>query len=454
MADIQKVLASVPRWLSDLMSTDPGHIAAAATDFGRIVRHRPAAVFRPRTHRDVAEIVQVARDQAVSVAARGQGNSGFGQAQARGGFVIEMSGLAEIGVVQNDAVWVDAGVKWATLLDRTMASRQAPPAVTDYLHLSVGGTLSVGGISGTSFRYGAQVDNVLALKVVTGDGDLVECSPHDNPDLFDACRAGLGQVGIVVAARARLTHVPSHVRVYNLQYDDLGEFLDDQTRLADDGRFDYLHGTVVAVEPGRHMMMLEAAVRFPWGAPPDDRRLLDGLCHMRDRTTIADHAYITFARRVDLYVLGLRALGVWDVPHPWINLFVPASEAKAIYARQMKALAGPRDGMILSFPLRRSRCRAPLLMMPDDERLFLCDLLRNVVPGSKEPVDSLLLANRRTWLDATKVGARMYPIGSVPFEAGDWEGHFGSEWHRLCSAKARFDPARILGIGRGIFPPP
>ncbi len=42
-----------------------------------------------------------------------------------------------------------------------------PPVFTDYIELSIGGTLSLGGIGGTSYRYGVQVDNVLSLEVVT-----------------------------------------------------------------------------------------------------------------------------------------------------------------------------------------------------------------------------------------------------------------------------------------------
>ena len=33
-----------------------------------------------------------------------------------------------------------------------------PPVLTDYLHLSVGGTISVGGIGGATSRFGTQAD--------------------------------------------------------------------------------------------------------------------------------------------------------------------------------------------------------------------------------------------------------------------------------------------------------
>ena len=65
---------------------------------------------------------------------------------------------------------VGAGATWRAVLGATLARGLTPPVLTNYLGLSVGGTLAVGGIGGTSSRYGMQTDNVLALDVVTGDG--------------------------------------------------------------------------------------------------------------------------------------------------------------------------------------------------------------------------------------------------------------------------------------------
>ena len=45
-----------------------------------------------------------------------------------------------------------------------------PPVLPDYIGQTVGGTLSVGGIGAMSFREGAQIDHVVALRAVTGNG--------------------------------------------------------------------------------------------------------------------------------------------------------------------------------------------------------------------------------------------------------------------------------------------
>jgi cytokinin dehydrogenase len=103
----------------------------------------------------------------------------------RGGIVADMSRLRSIGPVRGDRVVVEAGAKWSELLARTLARGKTPPVLTDYLELSVGGTLAVGGVGGTSMSLGVQTDHVLQLEVVTGDGELVTCSATRNADLFD-----------------------------------------------------------------------------------------------------------------------------------------------------------------------------------------------------------------------------------------------------------------------------
>lgn len=57
---------------------------------------------------------------------------------------------------------------WIDVLKATLRQGLAPVSWTDYLYLSVGGTLSNAGISGQAFQRGPQITNVLELDVITG----------------------------------------------------------------------------------------------------------------------------------------------------------------------------------------------------------------------------------------------------------------------------------------------
>ena len=66
--------------------------------------------------------------------------------------------------------YVDAGGEqtWINVLNATLKHGLMPRVFTDYLLLTVGGTLANAGISGAAFKYGPQISNVYELDVITG----------------------------------------------------------------------------------------------------------------------------------------------------------------------------------------------------------------------------------------------------------------------------------------------
>jgi DMATS type aromatic prenyltransferase len=131
------------------LTHDESERAAAASDIGGIISRVPGAVARPRTREEVQALVGLCRERGVPVAARGQAHTPFGQSQVpEGGLAIDLSALAEIRRVGTDRVAVGAGATWKEVIDATRVWRRAPPVLTAFQGLSVGGTLSVGGVSG------------------------------------------------------------------------------------------------------------------------------------------------------------------------------------------------------------------------------------------------------------------------------------------------------------------
>jgi cytokinin dehydrogenase len=68
--------------------------------------------------------------------------------------------------------------------------------------------------------------------------------------LFDAVRAGLGQVAVITRATLKLIPAPEHVRRYVLTYPDLRTLLTDERLLAADQRFDAVQGAVLPTPTG------------------------------------------------------------------------------------------------------------------------------------------------------------------------------------------------------------
>ncbi|MFD5468787.1 hypothetical protein ACFWIQ_39210 [Kitasatospora sp. NPDC127059] len=65
---------------------------------------------------------------------------------------------------------VEARATWARPADTGPAIGRVPPVPPDHLHLSVGGTLSAGGIGGAVQHHGLQTDTVREVEGVTGTG--------------------------------------------------------------------------------------------------------------------------------------------------------------------------------------------------------------------------------------------------------------------------------------------
>lgn len=444
---------SIPDLDGELL-VDPASLAAAADDYGHIVHRAPVAVLRPGSVRDIAAMVRYANRHRIMVAMRGQGHATNGQAQAGGGVVVDSSSLATIHRIGGGVAVVDAGVRWLDLARAAAAQGLTAPVFTDYVDLSVGGTLGAGGIGGTSCHHGLQVDNVLALDVVTGDGALRHCSASQDRPLFEAVLGGLGQFGIVVRATLRLVPAPGRVRQYQLFYRDLGSYLADQRLLLADGRFSSLEGQAVPAADGAGWeFFVDAAAYYTAPAQPDDAALLAGLRFDPARTVVTEHAFLDWVDRLAPAVELLKQLGVWFFPHPWINLFLPASRTAELVGRVLAGLtaADTGQGPVLLYPFRAGRFTRPNVAVPAEPVAFLFALLRTAVPPEQAVVARQLADNRALYEAARAVGGKRYPVGSVPFTPADWRDHFGARYPVFAAAKACYDPLRVLTPGQQVF---
>src|SRR5690606_17413135 len=182
--------------------------AGRMRDFGGIVERSPARVVRPGSAGEVADAVREAAARGLRAVPRGLGHSTHGQSLTTG-VSLDLRGLTGTEVHGRRAV-AAAGTSWREVLAATLPHGLTPPVLTDHLDLTVGGTISAGGVAGTSHVHGTLADNVLSLDVVV-DGEILTCSPSLRPGLFDAVRGGLGEYGVITAAALRLVPAPERV---------------------------------------------------------------------------------------------------------------------------------------------------------------------------------------------------------------------------------------------------
>ena len=454
---VTEASASSPScWLPQLdgtLSADGASLAAAAEDFGHIVHRTPVAVLHAGSVNDIVKMVKFARCHNLQIASRGRGHTTLGQAQSAG-IVIDLSGLNQIHAIGSTFANVDAGVVWRDLLLATTPQGLTPPVLPDFTNITVGGTLSVGGVGGRSHQYGAQIDNVLELEVVTGEGHIVTCSPIWNRKLFEAALGGLGLCAVIVRATVRLIPVKQRARTFQLFYPDVTSMLDGLRILLSDTRFEYYRGTSAPVPGGGWSYYIEATKFYT--APEDPSQqpgLLNGLGFIPGATQVTDHSYFEFCDEVVQLVNALNQAGLGGLPHPWLDLFVPDSAVDTFVAQTIAGLDPALflpGSIMLFYPFFRSQLDRPLLRVPDEEIFFLFDILRTVQPDPNV-VAAVLQENRGYYEENLDLGGTQYVISAIPMSSADWKIHFGPAWKALKKAKKKYDPHNVLGAGLTVF---
>ena len=459
--------AELAREITGQVATDEPTREGLATDFGRLIVRKPQAVVRPASAQDVARVVKFAAQHALAVSTRGAGHSQTGQSLSDQ-ILLDMASLGRLTRVDEPAsaqgqgerapaVACLAGLKWRFLVEQLAPRHLSPPVLTNNLDVTIGGTLSMGGLGVASWRHGTQADNCLELEVVTGEGEVVRCSPSAHRELFDAVRGGVGQFGVITEATLKLRVHQEQFRSFYLLYDDLGALLEDLKAVMTDARFDYLESWCVPCPQGfrkaagqrqpfaQWFFPLHATVEFAPGGAPEAAQKLRGLKFYKHVHTEDGELPEFFARLDGLFALWKRG-GFWDFAHPWMECVLPW-QTTPMYISQVLANLPPQalvGGHILLWPARGNVSAVPLFMHPVSDHMMGFGILPAVPKHFLEDaLPRLGMASQAAML----MGGKRYLSGWINFDAAQWRAHYGEQWSTVVALKKQFDPKGLLNPG-------
>ncbi|GAA4867644.1 FAD-binding protein [Saccharopolyspora cebuensis] len=396
--------------LLDLLARDRD-----ATDLGNIVEARPGAVLVPGGAGDVEVMVAWCARRGIPVRARGERHSVGGQGLTAGGLHIDMRALRSIRAVGPEGIAVEAGVTLRQVVEAAWArGLRLASGPTGYLRLSVGGVLSVGGISNLPAA-GSIADSVSELELVTATGERVRCGRTERPELFREVLGGLGRRGVIVSAVLDVVPAPARVRGWVLDYDSATStraLVEDVRTLIAEGRTDEV--SVRFAQPDVRTYRLHLASYYD-AAPPDAPAVLDGLSGAVSAEHDAD--YLAHVTAVDpLYDQALEA--GWDAVHkPWTDLFLPDGSF-VDFAEAAMTVLRDRDVSPMAyglwFPHRRDRFGTSLRLPEGGELVWLWDLLLDStgMPRPKQWLGEMLRQCGRFADLAVSMGGMVYPIGA------------------------------------------
>src|SRR5688500_11357304 len=193
-----------------LLPTSAGYETARRIWNGMIDRY-PACIARCRNVADVVAAVRFARERDLLVAVRAGGHGVGGHALCDGGLVIDLSPMKGIRVDSAArTARAEAGVLWGEL-DRETQLHGLATVGGIVTHTGIAGLTLGGGIGWLMRKYGATVDNLLSVDLVTAEGEVVTASEHHNADLFWGVRGAGANFGIVTSFEYRLRPVETIV---------------------------------------------------------------------------------------------------------------------------------------------------------------------------------------------------------------------------------------------------
>jgi FAD/FMN-containing dehydrogenase len=177
---------------------DPGYEQVRRVHNG-LIDKRPALIARCHTVPDIVDAVIAGRDQATEISVRGGGHNVAGLGVTDGGLMIDLAPMKGVRIDPGRrTIWAQAGVTWKEL---NRAAARHGLATTGGVVSSTGiAGLTLGGGEGWLMgKHGLTVDNLLAVEVVTADGQVVVASAEHNQDLFWALRGGGGNFGVAAS---------------------------------------------------------------------------------------------------------------------------------------------------------------------------------------------------------------------------------------------------------------
>lgn len=214
--------------------------------------------------------------------------------------------------------------------------------------------------------------------------------------------------------------------------------------------------------------------------------LLSELSYIPSTLFLTEVSYVEFLDRVHVSEMKLRAKGLWEIPHPWINLLVPKSKifefANEVFGN---ILTGNANGPILIYPLNKSKyfdqeillnfpiailkyyviklifpshCRwnninRTSLVTPEEDIFYQVAFLSSAVPSStgKDGLEHILAQNQRILHFCSRANLKVKQYLPHYSTQEEWQAHFGPQWEVFVQKKSTYDPLAILAPGQRIF---
>lgn len=190
-AELRSAPRSIPNSIPELRGAVLGRVIvpgepdyeSARLVVNAAVDRRPALILRPADSADVSLSVSLAHANGLELAIRGGGHSLAGHGTSDGGLVLDMSNMRGLHIdPQRRIAWAQAGLTAGDYTNET-ARHGLTTGFGDTGSVAIAGLTLGGGIGWLVRKHGLTIDDLLAVELVTADGERLHVDSERHADL-------------------------------------------------------------------------------------------------------------------------------------------------------------------------------------------------------------------------------------------------------------------------------
>mgnify|MGYP006077896221 CR=1 FL=1 len=208
-------------------------------DFSGLNETCVAAVVKPLTEEEFRQALLVAKEKGLKVSMAGQQHSLGGHSLVRNGLVIDIKKYNRIIGFDSRTheITVQSGATWKDIQTFLDPKGFAVDVMQNFNFFTVAGSLSANA-GGLNTQSSSISSNVVSIKIMLHDGQVVTASRHQNSELFSAVLGGYGLFGIILEATLKVTdNVLYKTKVWRMNYKQFPEFFEKNLAQNPNGMF-------------------------------------------------------------------------------------------------------------------------------------------------------------------------------------------------------------------------
>jgi glycolate oxidase len=193
----------------------------------------PDMVIRPKTSKEISELIKLARKKDVPIIPRGGASWGLGGAvPVNGGIVLDMTNMNRVLEIDEDnlTVTVESGISWKLLYDTLVRKGYMVGAYPSSAYAaSVGGWVNTGGVGIGTYKYGSVGDQIRSLEVILPNGKKIDTgfknviSNSSGYNLTGLFLSSEGTLGVITKATLKIYPAPEEIRPISYDFSRIEE---------------------------------------------------------------------------------------------------------------------------------------------------------------------------------------------------------------------------------------